>query len=184
MHNIIGILGSLRTPSSNSKIIQTIAGLSTEVSLIISNIFGDLPHFNPDIDKDKTPDIVKTWREQIKNADGVIICTPEYALGVPGVLKNALDWLVSSGEFVNKPTIVISASPMETGGDKAHDSLLLTLNMMTAKIVEGGNLIMPFINQKINKEGKITDNETVNQLQSSLNELIKEIEQKCIEIGI
>ncbi len=100
MHNIIAISGSLRTNSSNSKIIQTIAGLSTEVDFIISNIIGDLPHFNPDNDKNKTPEIVKTWREQIKKADGVIICTPEYAFGVPGVLKNALDWLVSSGEFV------------------------------------------------------------------------------------
>jgi chromate reductase, NAD(P)H dehydrogenase (quinone) len=94
----------------------------------------------------------------------VLICTPEYANGVPGVLKNALDWVVSSGEFMYKPTAVITASPSPLGGEKAHDSLILTLTIMTAKIVEGGTLKIPFFTKKVNPQGELTDPTTEESL--------------------
>jgi chromate reductase len=86
-------------------------------------------------------------------------------------LKNALDWLVSSGEFINKPTAVISASPTPLGGDKAHASILLTLNMINATIVEGGTMMISHITLKLNKEGSITDVETEQGLRSVLDRL-------------
>ena len=177
MINLLGISGSLRASSSNSKIIRSLAVLPPEINYAVSEIIGMLPHFNPDIDKENSPEIVKTWRSQIKNADGVIICTPEYAFGVPGVLKNALDWIVSSGEFVSKPVAVISASPMETGGKFAHESILLTLQMLTASVIENGSLILPFINQKFDKEGNLIDEEVIRLLSILKASLIDKIIQ-------
>ncbi|WP_315971306.1 NADPH-dependent FMN reductase [Paenibacillus sp. N3.4] len=154
--NILAISGSLRVNSSNTTLLRAVSKLAppgTEVTIYEG--IGELPHFNPDLDGEEPPAAVQDWRRELQAADGVIICTPEYANGVPGVLKNALDWIVSSGEFLDKPTAVISASPLQTGGANAHASLLLTLVMMTAKIK--GKLLVPLVNKKINTEGTITD---------------------------
>ena len=94
MKNILAISGSLRAASTNLKIIENIAALSAD-SLQISVYQGlsALPQFNPDLDTDEPPEAVKDLRCRIKEADGVLICTPEYIFGVPGALKNAIDWL-------------------------------------------------------------------------------------------
>lgn len=169
---VLAISGSLRQKSSNTALMNAMISLaSPNLDFTIYNGLGELPHFNPDMDMDEGPIQVRELRTQLKEADGVLICTPEYGNGVPGVLKNALDWIVSSGEFMNKPTAVISASPSSLGGDKAHASLLLTLNMINAEIVEGATMIIPHITLKLNKEGIITDPETVKELQLVLRQL-------------
>jgi chromate reductase, NAD(P)H dehydrogenase (quinone) len=104
-------------------------------------------------------------------ADAVVICTPEYAFGVPGVLKNALDWTVASGDFANKPTAAISSSPSGLGGDKAHASLLLTLGAMQSRLVTDGGLIVPFVRKKLNAAGELTDQATIAAVRAMLNEL-------------
>jgi chromate reductase len=172
--NILAISGSLRNRSSNTALLHAaIALASGTMNFSLYQGLGDLPHFNPDLDVDDSISTIPVTdlRTQLKAADGVLICTPEYANGVPGTLKNALDWIVSSGEFMNKPVAVISASPTPMGGEKAHASLLLTLSIMDAKIVEGGTLIIPFINMKLNSEGKITDSGTAHELRSLLDAL-------------
>lgn len=145
------------------------AGAGNDGDFDIEGI-GDLPHFNPDMDGDDPAPSVVRLRDTIRQADGVIISTPEYAHGVPGVLKNALDWLVSSGEFVYKPVAVVSGSPMETGGEKAHESLQMTLRMMTADLVEGGSFTVPFLNQKL-RGGEIKDEELNERLKGMLGKL-------------
>jgi chromate reductase len=176
---ILAISGSLRQKSSNSALMNAIIALAPEnMKFTIYGGLGELPHFNPDIDVDEGPALVKGLRTQLKDADGVLICTPEYGNGVPGVLKNALDWIVSSGEFMNKPTVVISASPTPMGGDKAHASLLLTLKMINAEIVEGGTMIIPHITLKLNNEGVITNPETKQELLS----VLRGLEQACYNI--
>ncbi|MEK3723204.1 NADPH-dependent FMN reductase [Paenibacillus sp. FSL H8-0034] len=173
---ILAISGSLREKSSNTALMKAIIALSSrDIQFTIYGGLGDLPHFNPDLDLDDGPFSVQELRLQLKEADGVLICTPEYGNGVPGVLKNALDWLVSSGEFMNKPTAVISASPTPMGGDKAHASLLLTLNMINAEIIEGGTMMIPHITLKLNKEGVITDSDTKQRLLA----VLKALEQAC-----
>jgi NAD(P)H-dependent FMN reductase len=169
---LLSISGSLRELSSNSAILHAAAAVSpANVEFDFYDGLNDLPHFNPDIDGVVVAASVVDLRKRIKDADGVIVCTPEYAHGVPGVLKNALDWIVSSGEFMYKPTAVISASPSGGGGEKAHASLLLTLKMLTAHIVEGGTLLVPFVTTKL-KEGVVTDPETLNSLKSLVDALI------------
>lgn len=167
---ILTISGSLRQQSSNTLLMHAIMALAPDAfDYTVYDGLGDLPHFNPDIDTEDGPAHVTKLRTLLKETDGVLICTPEYGNGVPGVLKNALDWIVSSGEFMNKPTAVISASPTPMGGDKAHASLLLTLNMINAKIVDGGTMMIPHITLKLNKAGVITDADTAQSLRDLLN---------------
>ena len=104
--------------------------------------------------------------------DGVLICSPEYAFGVPGSLKNALDWTVSSGEFVQKPLALITAA---TGGDKAHAALLQTFTALSAKMVENGSLLLPFIRSKMNAEGEIVNPETIHQIEQTALALVNNI---------
>jgi chromate reductase len=174
--NILAVSGSLRKSSSNTALLQATAALVPSNAIVtFYEGLNDLPHFNPEIDTDNVITSVDVWRSKLKAADGVIICTPEYAKGVPGVLKNALDWIVSSGEFMNKPVSIISASPTPWGGEFAHASIKLTLTMMDAKIVEGATLTVPFITMKLNKEGVITSPETVEALNGVVEALIQDI---------
>jgi len=131
--NILGISGSLRTSSVSTALLKTGATLMpAHVKLTIYDGLGNLPHFNPDIDNDFQPPAVSDFRSQLNNSAGVIISTPEYAHGIPGVLKNALDWLVASGELYEKPVALFSASPR---GRFAHASLIETLVVMMARLI-------------------------------------------------
>jgi len=175
MH-ILAISGSLRASSTNTTLVRAIMKLAPEhMEFTLYDGLGDLPHFSPDIDVEDAPPPVAALRRQLQAADGVLLCTPEYAYGVPGSLKNALDWTVSSGEFVGKPVVAISASPSFMGGEKAHASLLLTLTALSANIVEGGTLIIPLIRSKLNTHGNVSDSATAEALQSVLAALAQAI---------
>ena len=176
---LLGISGSLRTASSNTAILRAIATLvPKEIDYSIYDGMNDLPHYSPDIDDDRSPTSVIQFRSLLKEADGIVISTPEYAYGMPGVLKNALDWTVSSGEFYKKPVVAISASPSWLGGDKARVSLLMTLTAMNSTIVDEGSFTIPFIRKKVNENGEIADRETIELLRSSLNALVKKIKTR------
>lgn len=174
---ILAISGSLRNNSTNTNILKVIGKMTGEsIDFQIFEGLDTFPHFNPGIDEDNEK--VALFRNKIKEADGVIICTPEYAFGVPGVLKNALDWTVSTGEFNDKPVAAISASPLNTGGDKALASLLLTLTALGTLKNEKSYLSIPNIKQKINPEANLTDNILQGQLELILNNLIEQISNK------
>jgi chromate reductase, NAD(P)H dehydrogenase (quinone) len=168
---ILAISGSLRARSSNTSILRAIVKLrSTNIQISIYDGLGNLPHFNPELDGDNAPLTVLDWRDRLKEADGVIFCTPEYAHGIPGVLKNGLDWIVSSGELIHKPTAVISASPSLDGGAKANDSLVQTLNVMMAEIVDEAVLCIPTVSAKLNGD-EVIDISTKQELMSLLDRI-------------
>jgi NAD(P)H-dependent FMN reductase len=170
---ILAVSGSLRDNSSNTSILRMMsANAPANVDIILYKGLCELPHFIPTPDDLNSPEPVKDWRRQIREADAVLICTPEYAFGVPGVLKNALDWTVSSGDFDNKAVAIITAS---SSGDKAHASLLLTFQALNAKIAEGGTLLISFIRSKMDEKGEVSDPATLQSLQSLLGVLIKAI---------
>lgn len=130
---ILAISGSLRAASTNTTLLKAAAALTPEdVTLNLYERLGDLPPFNPDFDKDPPYAAVADFRSQLRQAAGVIFSTPEYAHGVPGVLKNALDWVVASGELYNKPVALFSASPR---AGYAQASLVETLTVMAARVV-------------------------------------------------
>jgi NAD(P)H-dependent FMN reductase len=161
MKNILAISGSLRAKSTNLTILEIIAEMFVnKINLTIYDGLGDLPHFNPDLDTDKPLAAVTDLRQQINWCDGVLICSPEYVFSVPAVLKNALEWTVSSADFHNKPTALITASIL---GEKAHESLLLILKTIDAKLGENSALLVSHAQTKI-KNRKVSDAETVEQL--------------------
>lgn len=146
------------------------------VELSIYDGMCELPHFNPELDDELAIAAVQDWRTQLQAADGILFCTPEYAHGVPGSLKNALDWIVSSGEFMHKPTAVISASPSPDGGAKANAALVQTLRVMMAEIADGSILCIPAVYNKFNDRSELTDLETKLALSSLLTSLVSEID--------
>lgn len=172
---ILAISGSTRKTSSNINLIKAIALLATETfAITIFEGLTELPHFNPDLDYGQAPENEKvaSFRKQLREADAVLICTPEYAVGVPGSLKNAIDWTVSTMEFSKKPVALITAS---TAGSRAHQSLLGTLLIIESKISSATQLLISAIQTKLNSDLQLTDEDTlnkVNQLILSLTEIV------------
>lgn len=168
---ILAICGSTRPNSTNLNLIKAIADLAADkFEVTVFTGIDTIPHFNPELDSDKAPEVVMNFREKIKQADGVLICTPEYAMGVPGTLKNAIDWTVSSGEFSHKPTTLITASSQ---GYKGHASLLETLKIIEANITEHTQLVISYAKTKINHQCIITDENTLREVKLVTDELHK-----------
>lgn len=166
MKNILAISGSLRQGSSNHAILTYLGSvLPGDINYSIYNNLAQIPAFDPGLDTDIPPASVVKLRQQLTEADGLIICTPEYAFGVPGSLKNMLDWLVSSSTLIDKPVALITAS---LGGEYAHASLLLTLGALTAKLSDKTNLLIQFVRSKVDKDGNI-DPETAKKLKDMLS---------------
>lgn len=167
MKKILAISGSLRAESFNTTILRTVQKMmDAKAELTFYNGYDALPHFNPDLDTDPAPEAVTFFRNLLKEANGVVVCTPEYAFGLPGSLKNALDWTVSSGEFNEKPVAVISASPLPSGGEKAMAALLLVFSALGVHIAEGATLSIPGIKVKMDTHGAISDAQTLKDLES------------------
>jgi len=168
---ILAIPGSLRTGSSNHVILRHLAGLvPAGIEYTIYNDLAQIQPFDPGLDNDNPPASVTTLRQLLADASGIVICTPEYAFGIPGQLKNMLDWMVSSSSFVDKPICLITASSV---GTHAHAALLLTLGALSANVIEGADLLIPFIRAKMDADGNVVDEETVNNLEKALNTFIK-----------
>lgn len=164
MSTILIVPGSLRKNSTSFKLIGAItSNFPAGYMLKVFEGTGQLPHFN---DADEPSPAIVSWRKTIADSDAVIFITPEYAYGVPGTLKNALDWIVASGEMVNKPTLLITAA---TGGEYAHKSLLATLGALTAHPAAGCDLLISFIRSKLDALGNIIDP----QLELKLGEVVQ-----------
>lgn len=169
---IFAISGSLRLGSSNHDILLALGKMMpANINYSIYNNMSEIPAFDPGLDNDSPPAAVTEFRRQLAEADGIIICTPEYAFGVPGALKNALDWTVSSGSFVNKPTALITAS---TGGENAHESLIKILGAIDANLIKDATLLISFIRSKMDDEGNIKDEETAEKLKGIVEALLQQ----------
>lgn len=141
----------------------------------IYNDLGSLPHFNPDIDKDPVPDAVVILREKIKEAEGVLICTPEYVFSLPGALKNAIEWMVSTTVFSEKPVALITASGL---GQKAHEALQLIMKTIYASFDEQSTLLISGVRAKVKEEG-IMDEETLRQIRVLLSHFAGLLNKEC-----
>lgn len=167
---ILGISGSLR-PNSTSHIVLEEAGrfLAGDASFDILTGIGDLPHF--DGREEDAPEVVQKFRQKIREADGVVICTPEYAFGIPGSLKNALDWTVGTGEFVNKPVSLITAS---SHGEKGHQALQWVLTAISANLVLDATLLISFVRAKV-KGDRIVDADTRTALANGMSKFLERV---------
>ena len=115
--DVLAIAGSVARNSANSRLLHRMATASVPLEIQVWDALDQLPYFSPDVDAEP---VVRLLRESVAAADVVWIATPEYAGGMPGALKNALDWLVGSGELYGKRMVVMSAAPSEQRGGNAR----------------------------------------------------------------
>jgi chromate reductase, NAD(P)H dehydrogenase (quinone) len=176
MKKIIGISGSLRANSSASAVLNIVAGMAPAgINFEIYKGLEAIPAFN---DSNEIPAPVADFIKLISEADGVFFCIPEYAFGVPGALKNALDWTVSTTAFSDKPVALITAA---SSGEKAHDAFLLTLKAIGTKIAEDATLLLSFIRTKLNEKNEVKDLTTLNSIKRVMGALVTSIEAAGID---
>lgn len=167
---ILGISGSLRASSSASAVLETISKLvPAYVEFKIYTGIGEIPAFD---DSKEIPFPVVGFIKQIGESDGVFFCIPEYAFGVPGALKNALDWTVGTTAFSDKPVALITAASQ---GQKAHAALLNTLTAIGTKMNDDSNLLISFIRSKLNERNEIKDAATLDAVKKTVGSFIKAI---------
>jgi NAD(P)H-dependent FMN reductase len=151
---VLGISGSLRKASINSALLRAAGRLAPpDVELTVFSGIGELPLFNPDLEA-SLPAQVLALHGAVAGADALLFASPEYAHGVTGAIKNALDWLVSFEPFVGKPVAVLNASPRAHHADAA---LRETLATMSAVIVERASVSIPLLGAKLDEGGMVED---------------------------
>jgi chromate reductase, NAD(P)H dehydrogenase (quinone) len=167
---ILAISGSLRAASANTAVLQAAARLApANTEVIVYKGLGNLPHFNPDLDTEDPPELVGALRQEIGFCDGLLICSPEYAHGVAGSLKNALDWLVSSSEFPQKPVALLNASQR---GFHAQAQLREILTTMSARLIDAASITLPLWGRNLDSAGIVSDPALSGQLRSALEDFV------------
>lgn len=152
--NILALSGSLRAASLNTALLRAVARLApADIDVVLYRRLGELPLFNPDIEA-SDPEPVTDLRKHILSADALIIASPEYAHGVTGVMKNALDWMVGNESFVHKPVALLNASPRAT---HAQAALRETVSVMSARIIDDASITLPIIGANLDEEGMVHD---------------------------
>jgi chromate reductase len=159
--------------SSNTALLRLAAAVAPgDVTVAMYDGLATLPHFNPDDDVGTPPDPVLGLRAMVGEADGLLFCSPEYAHGVPGSLKNALDWLVASVELPHKPVALVNASPLAT---HAQASLLETLTLMTARIVRDACVTIPVTRGDVDAAGEIAGPEIRHAMRAAMDAFVRGI---------
>jgi chromate reductase len=176
--SILAISGSLRRASSNSALVAAAARLASDtVEVSIYRGLAELPPFNPDLDGDIVPEPVARLRATLRQCDAVLISSPEYAHGVPGVLKNALDWVVGSGELIDKPVAVVNASARAT---HAWASLAETLAVMSAHVIRDASITISLEGKALDAMGIIRNAELSTALTSAIDALARAARQTLV----
>jgi chromate reductase len=171
---ILAISGSLRASSSNTAMLRAAAALaSSTIEFTLFDGIGNLPHFNPDIDGETVSPFVTDFRTALHTADAVIFSVPEYAHGVPGVLKNALDWIVGSGELAGEPVALFNPSAR---GTYAQASLSETLTVMAARIVPEAAVTLKALGKPISEDSILRDAEISANLRTAFDALSRFVE--------
>lgn len=139
---ILAVCGSLQAASKNLLLLQTAAASAPPgVDIVIFDSIADLPHFTPDADDSGTPASVVRWREALAACDALLIATPEYAFSLPGALKNAIDWVIGSGELEEKVVAITAAVPAAERGRRGLQALREPLTAVRATIVGGEPIV-------------------------------------------
>ncbi|MCA0445318.1 MAG: NAD(P)H-dependent oxidoreductase [Bacteroidetes bacterium] len=174
--NILAIIGSARTNSANLQLVEIIGSLTVnEFNLTIFNDLKTLPHFDPELSENHPPKQIIEFRNRIEQADGLIICTPEYVFSIPSGLKNAIEWCIATTILMNKPTGLITAS---ASGQKGHEELQLIMQTAMAKFTHETTLLIQGIKGKVNEQGHLSDINTQRQLGEFINSFINLVNSK------
>ena len=156
--SILLISGSVRVGSVNAAVIATVADLvKAPFATDTYDQLGNLPHFNPDLDRDPLPENVVELRAAIRDASALLISTPEYAGAMPGALKNLLEWTIGGVEISDKQTGWINPSTNPLRAEKTYASLATVLGYAGAALVDGACVDIPVSRQSIEADGLIHD---------------------------
>jgi chromate reductase len=176
---ILAFSGSLRKNSHNSAVLRAAKqiALSNEVAnveVVIFDRIGEFPLFNPDLGDGESIEVIRDFRRALTASDAVLIASPEYVHGVSGPLKNALDWVVGSGEFDQKPVGLIHVTPSANGATWVRDSLTEIMNVMSAKnVVSEASFVISEAKKKFDEQGNLMDQAERKRLEEALKVLAK-----------
>ncbi|SMG17117.1 NADPH-dependent FMN reductase [Arenibacter troitsensis] len=172
---IIGICGSASQYSANLSILKYIAeSEKSEFDFEIIDDLASFPQFRTELTDKNVPEKIVAFRQKVTNADGILICTPEYVFSIPSGLKNILEWCVSTTVFSDKPIGLITAS---ASGEKGHEQLKLIMETIQTNFTEETTLLIKGIKSKVSQNGKITDIKTKSELRK-LIESFKKLTKK------
>lgn len=173
---LYALCGSLRKASTNRALLNVLRDFAApDITIEICDLIGDLPIFNPDREADDMPAPVLALAANIRAADGLVISSPEYAHGIPGGLKNALDWLVSRDEIPHKPVMLVHASHR---GDDALDALTEVLKTMSVRLVDAAFFRINLLGKtQQQREAILADPETRAILGEHLQRFVREIDR-------
>ncbi len=184
MSKIIGIAGSLRVGSFNAALLRAAATLMPPgASLDIAGIHG-IPLYDGDVEtKDGIPPVVVALKERIATADGLLLATPEYNNAMPGVFKNAIDWLSRppadiARVFGNRRVALMGASPSNFGTVLSQDSWLPVLRVLGTQPWFAGRLVVPRAHSVFNAQGELIDEKVREQLQQFMHGFVDFVEAK------
>lgn len=171
---IIGIVGSLRKGSYNHGLVKAFKeNLPDGVEMEVASI-SELPHFNADLESE-FPAPAQSLKNLVDASDALIIATPEYNRAVPGVLKNAVDWLsrpYGKNSFEGKPVLVVGASPGGAGASLAQYQLKQSLLHLDAKVLGQPEFFVGGASEKFSAEGILTDEKTKEYIISAIKVLL------------
>jgi len=183
MTKLLGISGSLRRGSYNSALLRAATSLMPpEATLQVANIRG-IPLYDYDVEVQGLPAVVSTLKEAIVAADGVLLVTPEYNNGIPGVFKNAIDWLSRPSAnimrvFGGRPFALIGASPGSFGTVLCQASWLPVLRTLGTQLWSGGRLMVPRAASVFDESGALKDAGVVEQLRHFLAGYVDYVRQR------
>ena len=171
---ILGISGSLRQASFSTAVLRGLADHIADIADLTIHCLGDIPLYNQDLDTDTPPASITALRDAIAEADGVVIVSPEYNQGMPGMLKNALDWAsrpYNRSAFIDKPVITATCSPSPLGGVRAQLELGVFLRAMPTRPVLVPQAVIGQVGQKI-ENGKLIDEAALTFLRNNVIRMI------------
>lgn len=167
---VISICGSLRKDSYNRKLANALPALAPAGMTITAAPSIEIPHYNFDVqEKDGFPAEANALADAVRAADGVIFVSPEYNWSIPGVLKNAIDWLsrMKDQPFKNKPVLLQSASTALLGASRGQYHLRQCLTSVDAFLFGRPEVIVTFAPQKFDDKG-LTDQPTIDMIKQQL----------------
>jgi chromate reductase len=180
MFRVIGIAGSLRQGSLNRALLRAAAELAPATLEVVPHELAEVPLYNADVEAVSVPPAVHELRAVVIEADAILIATPEYNHGVPGVLKNAIDWLSRpprASALNRKPCGIIGASPGMTGTARAQSQLRQALVFTNTPAMPQPEVLVATAHTKFDSDGHLTDEATRQHLALFLAELVKWIER-------
>jgi chromate reductase len=177
---VCGIAGSLRRSSYNRSLLQAAVKLApARMSIVIFDRIGDIPLYNADVEARDDPEAVVALKSAIREADALLIATPEYNYGVPGVLKNVIDWASrppSDSVLAGKPTVLLGASPGRTGTARAQLALRQSFVFTQTPVLPGPEVLVGEAHKKFADDGTLSDEQTGRLVRALLERLLAAVE--------